>query len=65
MSSKSEKRIFSFASDVSLTHFPRPVVILYFSEFIFRVDWVTMDEEEEDGEDYNSMGLSGSSEAPF
>jgi len=24
-----------------------------------------MDEEEEDGEDYNSMGLSGSSEAPF
>jgi hypothetical protein len=30
-----------------------------------RVDWVTMDEEEEDGEDYNSMGLSGSSEAPF
>ena len=30
-----------------------------------RVDWVTMDEEEEDGEGYNSMGLSGSSEAPF
>jgi hypothetical protein len=29
------------------------------------VDWVTMDEEEEDGEDYNSLGLSGSSEAPF
>jgi hypothetical protein len=32
--------------------------------YISRVDWVTMDEEEE-GEDYNSMGLSGSSEAPF
>ena len=34
-------------------------------EEAMEVDWVTMDEEEEDGEDYNSMGLSGSSEAPF
>ena len=34
-------------------------------EEAMEVDWVTMDEEEEDGEDYNSLGLSGSSEAPF
>ena len=34
-------------------------------EEAMEVDWVTMDEEEEDGEDYNSVGLSGSSEAPF
>jgi len=34
-------------------------------EEAMEVDWVTMDEEEEDGDDYNSMGLSGSSEAPF
>ena len=34
-------------------------------EEALEVDWVTMDEEEEDGDDYNAMGLSGSSEAPF
>ena len=34
-------------------------------EEAMEVDWVTMDEEEEDGDEYNSMGLSGSSEAPF
>lgn len=34
-------------------------------EEAMEVDWVTMDEEEENGEDYNSLGLSGSSEAPF
>jgi len=35
-------------------------------EEAMEVDWVTMDEEEGDAEDYNSMGLSGgSSEAPF
>jgi serine/threonine-protein phosphatase 2A regulatory subunit B'' len=34
-------------------------------EEAMEVDWVTMDEEEEDGEDYNSLGLIGSSEAPF
>ena len=34
-------------------------------EEAMEVDWVTMDEGEEDSEDYNSLGLSGSSEAPF
>ena len=34
-------------------------------EEALEVDWVTMDEEEEDGDDYNAMGLGGSSEAPF
>merc|ERR1712032_455353 len=37
-------------------------------EEAMEVDWVTMDEDEEDSEEYNSMGLSvsgGSSEAPF
>ncbi|KAL3808014.1 hypothetical protein ACHAXA_004967, partial [Cyclostephanos tholiformis] len=34
-------------------------------EEAMEVDWVTMDDEEVDSEDYNSMGLSGSSEAPF
>lgn len=34
-------------------------------EEAMEVDWVTMDDEEEDSEDYNSLGLSGSSEAPF
>ena len=36
-------------------------------EEAMEVDWVTMDEEEGDADDYNSMGLSGggSSEAPF
>ena len=34
-------------------------------EEAMEVDWVTMDEEEEDGDEYNSMGISGSSEAPF
>mmetsp|Transcript_24884 Transcript_24884/g.44801 ORF Transcript_24884/g.44801 Transcript_24884/m.44801 type:complete len:696 (-) Transcript_24884:186-2273(-) len=34
-------------------------------EEAMEVDWVNMDEEEEDGDDYNAMGLSGSSEAPF
>ncbi|KAL9183981.1 hypothetical protein ACHAXT_002067 [Thalassiosira profunda] len=34
-------------------------------EEAMEVDWVTMDEEEEEGDEYNSMGLSGSSEAPF
>jgi serine/threonine-protein phosphatase 2A regulatory subunit B'' len=29
------------------------------------VDWAAMDEEEEDVDEYNSLGLSGSSEAPF
>ncbi|KAL7517074.1 hypothetical protein ACHAWX_002038 [Stephanocyclus meneghinianus] len=34
-------------------------------EEAMEVDWVTMDEEEEDADEYNSLGLSGSSEAPF
>jgi len=34
-------------------------------EEALEVDWVTMDEEEEDGDEYNAMSLSGSSEAPF
>lgn len=34
-------------------------------EEALEVDWVTMDEDEENGDDYNAMGLSGSSEAPF
>ncbi|KAL7458182.1 hypothetical protein ACHAWC_009727 [Mediolabrus comicus] len=33
-------------------------------EEAMEVDWVTMDEEE-DSDEYNSLGLSGSSEAPF
>jgi serine/threonine-protein phosphatase 2A regulatory subunit B'' len=34
-------------------------------EEAMEVDWVTMDEEDEDADEYNSLGLSGSSEAPF
>jgi serine/threonine-protein phosphatase 2A regulatory subunit B'' len=35
-------------------------------EEAMEVDWVTMDEEEEDADEYNSLGLSASSsEAPF
>jgi len=34
-------------------------------EEAMEVDWVTMDEEEEDADEYNALGLSGSSEAPF
>ena len=34
-------------------------------EEAMEVDWVTMNEEEDVDEDYNTLGLSGSSEAPF
>ena len=34
-------------------------------EETLEVDWVTMDDDEEDEDDYNAMGLSGLSNAPF
>jgi len=29
------------------------------------LDWVTVDEDDDDGDDFNSLGLGGASEAPF
>eukprot|EP00978_Attheya_sp_CCMP212_P001475 scaffold3123_cov57-Attheya_sp.AAC.3 len=34
-------------------------------EEAMEIDWVTVDDEDDDGEEFNSMGLGGASEAPF
>ena len=34
-------------------------------EEAMEIDWVTVDDEDDDGEDFNSLGLGGASEAPF
>jgi len=34
-------------------------------EEAMEIDWVTVDDDEDDGDDFNSLGLGGASEAPF
>lgn len=34
-------------------------------EEAMEIDWVTVDDEDDDGDDFNSLGLGGASEAPF
>ena len=34
-------------------------------EEAMEIDWVTVDEDDDDADDFNSLGLGGTSEAPF